>query len=122
MNKKLALIFLSSPTVFGSMLSVLLTVNPAHAAESIPLTTNPQSCTVNPHGLRLTCARLSQTTQIASTSNSTEVKAVSSNSAEETPMIQFTEEESDAAIILFGCDCPICINAIRQMRGLPPVF
>ncbi len=30
----------------------------------------------------------------------------------------FTEEESAAAIALFGCDCVKSINALRQMRGI----
>jgi hypothetical protein len=31
--------------------------------------------------------------------------------------VEFTEEESDAAITKFGCDCPACINSLRQLRG-----
>jgi hypothetical protein len=30
----------------------------------------------------------------------------------------FSEEESNASVALFGCDCPVCINALRQLRGL----
>ncbi|HBB35926.1 MAG TPA: hypothetical protein DDZ80_11105 [Cyanobacteria bacterium UBA8803] len=119
MNKKLALILLSSPTVFGSMLSVLMTVNPVRAAE--PIASVHQSCSSQPapHGGRLTCARLSQTTQVASNSDRVQAQTVTSD---ETPMLEFTEEDSELALNLFGCDCPVCINAIRQMRGLPPVF
>jgi len=36
-------------------------------------------------------------------------------------MLDFTEEESDAAAALFGCDCQMCINSLRQLRGLPPL-
>ncbi|WP_269086003.1 hypothetical protein [Chroogloeocystis siderophila] len=32
-----------------------------------------------------------------------------------------SDEESDTAVRLFGCDSLICINAVRQSRGLPPV-
>ncbi|AUB37281.1 hypothetical protein COO91_03219 [Nostoc flagelliforme CCNUN1] len=32
-------------------------------------------------------------------------------------MLNFTEEESDAAIQTFGCDCPYCLNSLRQLRG-----
>ena len=32
-------------------------------------------------------------------------------------MYEFTEAESDAAITLYGCDCPVCINALRQLQG-----
>jgi hypothetical protein len=36
-------------------------------------------------------------------------------------MLDFSEEESDAASALFGCDCQLCINSLRQLRGLPPL-
>jgi hypothetical protein len=32
--------------------------------------------------------------------------------------LNFTDEESDTAIALFGCDCPSCLNSLRQMRGM----
>jgi hypothetical protein len=32
----------------------------------------------------------------------------------------FSYAESDAAVVLFGCDCPACINALRQLRNQPP--
>jgi hypothetical protein len=120
MNKKLALILLSSPTVLGSMLSMVLTVNPAHAA---PLASGADSCQSESASQvrRLTCARFSQTTQIASTGDLSESLTANLDSQSDTPMLDFTEEESDAAVQLFGCDCIVCINAIRQMRGLPPI-
>lgn len=31
-----------------------------------------------------------------------------------------TDQESDAAIALFGCDCPSCVNAMRQLMGQAP--
>ncbi len=37
----------------------------------------------------------------------------------EHPMLEFTLEESDTAIALFGCDCPHHLNQLRQLRGLP---
>lgn len=37
----------------------------------------------------------------------------------EHPFLEFTLEESKAAIALFGCDCPAHLNQLRQMRGLP---
>ena len=122
MNKKLALVLLSSPTVLGSMLSMVLAVNPAHATEAVSSVTD--SCWSKPtsHINRLTCARFSHTAQIASTGDRTEVQTASiDQSSSEPPTLDFTEEESDAAVQLFGCDCVVCINAIRQMRGLAPV-
>jgi hypothetical protein len=34
-------------------------------------------------------------------------------------ILEFTEEESAAAMKLFGCDCVNSLNALRQMRGIP---
>jgi len=31
--------------------------------------------------------------------------------------LDFTDEESEAAIRIFTCDCPFCINSLRQLRG-----
>lgn len=33
-------------------------------------------------------------------------------------ILNFTDEESDEAVRLFGCDCIPSINAVRKMRGL----
>ena len=35
--------------------------------------------------------------------------------------LEFTEAESDEAIKLFGCDCPVCLNAVRQLHGIAPL-
>lgn len=119
---KLALILLSSPTVLGSMVSMVLTINPAHAAEPVDSGTNYCGSQVAPRVGRLTCARFSQTTHSANLGITTEAKIASADSSpSEVPMLEFTEEESEAAQQLFGCDCIVCINAIRQMRGLAPI-
>jgi len=40
---------------------------------------------------------------------------------ERVAMLDFSEAESDEAVALFGCDCQMCINSLRQLRGLPPL-
>ncbi len=32
-------------------------------------------------------------------------------------MYEFTEAESEAAVALYGCDCPVCINVLRQLQS-----
>lgn len=32
-------------------------------------------------------------------------------------LMNFTAAESDAAVLLFGCDCPSCIGALTQLRN-----
>ena len=43
--------------------------------------------------------------------------ASSTESLAEDPVMDFSAAESDAAAALFGCDCPPCINALRQLRS-----
>lgn len=33
-------------------------------------------------------------------------------------MLNFTDEESDSAIKMFGCDCPSSINKLKKLRGM----
>jgi hypothetical protein len=35
------------------------------------------------------------------------------------PMLDFSLEESETAMALFGCDCPNHLNRLRELRGLP---
>jgi len=37
--------------------------------------------------------------------------------ANEDPMMDFSAAESDAAVTLFGCDCPACLNSLTQLRS-----
>lgn len=32
-------------------------------------------------------------------------------------VLNFTEEESDSSINMFGCDCPSSINKLKKLRG-----
>ena len=34
-------------------------------------------------------------------------------------LLYVSEEESDTAVRMFGCDCVKAINALRQLRGIP---
>ncbi len=40
----------------------------------------------------------------------------------ESPMLDFTNEESEAAIDRYGCDCAGCITAVRQLQGKLPLL
>ncbi|NJO85742.1 MAG: hypothetical protein HC818_03095 [Synechococcaceae cyanobacterium RM1_1_27] len=37
----------------------------------------------------------------------------------EHPMLDFSLEESETAMAMFGCDCPHHLNQLRKLRGLP---
>lgn len=121
MNKKLVLALLSSPSVLSSL---FLAVNSVKAAE-----VQPQFGTIteSSSAVRRGCShtRCVSSTQLALLKGSALREIVFQKPSQvayaqpdaEYPM---TEEESNAAIALFGCDCPSCINALRQDRGQPP--
>lgn len=117
MNKKLILSLLSSSTIFASLMSTVAIVNPAHAAQRLIHTKDGRSCITHPHGgTTFVCIRVSQANQ-ASRPKPGETLSSMQPSDSNIAMLDFTEEESDAAIKLFTCDCPYCLNSLRQLRG-----
>jgi hypothetical protein len=120
MNKKILLNLLSTSSIFVSMMSTLVVFNPAHASTTITQrllhTEDGRTCITNPHGGKdFVCIRDSEKKQpYTSTRSATIVTSVSDQNV---AMLNFTDEESDAAIKTFGCDCPLCINSLRQLRG-----
>ncbi|KST67389.1 hypothetical protein [Mastigocoleus testarum] len=122
MNKKFILTLLSSPTIFASFISLVALVNPVSAAETQVQTQGDKNCVMNPHGgYKLICTRVSQVPKVKrpiTVAKADPVQSVTDDIIE----IKFTDEESDSAIALFGCDCPSCLNALRAMRGQEPII
>ncbi|BAZ67893.1 MAG: hypothetical protein KME28_24495 [Pelatocladus maniniholoensis HA4357-MV3] len=120
MNKKLALALLASPTIFTSLLSVIGIVNPAHAASPVIRLKDGEACIRHPHVSydRFVCMRTSKVDPRYSTAS--KFNAVNFSN-DKVAMLNFTEDESDAALATFGCDCPYCMNALRALRGQAPV-
>ncbi|WP_193195890.1 hypothetical protein [Nostoc sp. MG11] len=118
MNRKLILNLLSSSSIFVSLMSTLAAFNPAHASitQRLMHTQDGRTCITNPHGgTDFVCIRDSERKQAYSSTRSSSI--ATSVSDENIAMLNFTHEESDAAIKLFKCDCPYCINSLRQLRG-----
>ncbi|MBW4448792.1 MAG: hypothetical protein KME38_18500 [Spirirestis rafaelensis WJT71-NPBG6] len=116
MNKKFFLTLLSSPILFSSILSIVMMTQPAHASQTGTPAGTRLSCVRDPHTAtpRFACQRVSN-------SNATQAKPavkVAPVEANQISELEFTDQESDEAIKLFGCDCPPCINAVRQIHGL----
>ncbi|MFN6538514.1 MAG: hypothetical protein RM021_019485 [Nostoc sp. EkiNYC01] len=119
MNRKLILNLLSTSSIFASLMSTLGVLNPAHAniTQRLMHTQDGRTCITNPHGGKdFVCIRDSERKQ-PYTSQQRSATVVTSVSDRDIAMLNFTEEESDAAIKLFGCDCPYCINSLRQLNG-----
>lgn len=117
MNKKLILALLSTSTIFTSLLSTLAIVNPAQATERLLHTRDGRACITHPHGsTSFVCIRASEATSVPANVPSSTIATVETTD-EKIAMLDFTVEESDAAIDLFGCDCAYCVNILRQLRG-----
>jgi hypothetical protein len=119
---KISLFLLSGSTVVGSLLLMLMD-KPAQAA-TIGLTDTTNNIQKAPQA-NLGCDRanctgnkyLAEFTQTFSNQEANDFSNV-----QETPeghlILNISEEESDAAIALFGCDCITSVNALRQTRGI----
>ncbi|WP_413172784.1 hypothetical protein [Anabaena azotica] len=121
MNKKLILNLIASSSIFTSLMSTLGVINPAHASVNLTQrlihTNDGRTCITNPHGLKdFICIRDSERDPKASPApKSTVVSSLPSDNT--IAELNFTDEESEAAIRIFKCDCPFCINSLRQLRG-----
>ena len=127
MNRKLILAAISSPTLIGSLMALATTVSsiPQAEATEAPLV---NSCLIPLHGKlygKLTCQKITREAMAARNAREAE-QLKAAKQPRQVPEVmpeklEFTDEESDAAVALFDCDCPSCLNMLRQMRGLPPV-
>ncbi|MEA5514696.1 hypothetical protein [Nodularia sp. UHCC 0506] len=116
MNKKTLLSLLSTPMLVSSILSMGVMANQAQAAEPETKNTDKLTCVQNQHIWRPVCARASVLAQIPEYKPEIELSGEN-----EDTLLAFNIEESDMAVNLFNCDCPQCINALRQMRGIAPL-
>lgn len=116
---------------------------PSQANQTVDAAGNRLSCIQSPHSAtkKMVCIRVSNSIASVSTPGVKPAQAqpnenrvieftapqaqleqdrvVAFASVQELPELQFTDEESETSITLFGCDCPGCLNSLRQMRGLP---
>ncbi|AFZ61156.1 hypothetical protein H6G54_28935 [Anabaena cylindrica FACHB-243] len=121
MNKKLILNLLASSSIFTSLMSTLGIINPALASvnlnQRLMHTSDGRTCITNPHGLKdFVCIRDSERDPKAAPAPKSMVLSAQPSDSK-IAELNFTEEESDAAIRIFKCDCPFCLNSLRQLRG-----
>jgi hypothetical protein len=127
MNRRFLLALLTLPTLVGSSFCWLTAMPAAHAQSAQSSTapqkvsepdinaTEPQLCTLSNHSrFNLVCEKTSKLR------NSPQTKPIDyATDPQNSPLeFKFTDEESDAAIALFNCDCPTCINALRSLRTM----
>ncbi len=111
--KRLILALLSCPTIVGSAFCYLSAV-PAMAAE-VSGHGDAQVCVWSPHKKgNLVCSRVDKILAV----KAKPPVNLATNPKDSPVAFDFSVEESDAAIALFGCDCPLCINSLRNLRNI----
>lgn len=120
MNKKFLLTLLSTPVVFTSLMSMVVMSRPVQAVQTVDSTGTRLSCVSHPHTAtpQMVCIRVNNNTPTVTSTNGVKVAQANPNQITE---LKFTDAESDEAIRLFGCDCPRCMNSVRQLHGLAPM-
>jgi hypothetical protein len=108
--KKLFLTLLTMPTVVGFFLPLT-----AHAGSKIAdFSKNDRVLCVDKHSQNYCVTRATPNAKLAKIA-----RDIGSNFE---AGINFTDEESEAAAARFGCDCPACIRAIKQIRAFTGVI
>ena len=109
MSDSLWLKLVTIGTLTTSVLTMLLTADVSATATSF--TETPASCDL-PTDSRSKSSAMPHLNRGILVASSTENQS-------EYPFLDFSAAESDAAVTLFGCDCPSCISALRQLRREP---
>lgn len=102
MNYRFLLNLVAFPAFTSSILTITLMVHQASAAETSLVSA---SCDSTPTNLQATINHRSNQGILIASSDVTSLDS--------------SDAESDAAAALFNCDCPACINALRQLRSQP---
>ncbi|MBW4623679.1 MAG: hypothetical protein KME17_30500 [Cyanosarcina radialis HA8281-LM2] len=112
MDIRLAFRLMMLPTLAGSMLTLGMGIERASAvntSNAIAATSSSTACDA-PSKENLKSSRIRHLD-----------RGILLASAESTPdeagILDFTEAESDAAVELFGCDCPSCLSALKDLRS-----
>jgi hypothetical protein len=108
MNRRLLLYLFALPTLVGSSFCWLAAM-PSQALAATPKD-DAEICVISSHGAKnMVCTRVA-------TVKVKDPQALLDLSNPNSLKLEFTDQESDAAIAMFGCDCPACINALRSLQ------
>jgi len=131
-NSSLKILLLSSPAMIGTLFLNLVYGDSVQALDL--LNSEGSISTSNPSPSNLNCDRRSRTFGDRSICTGNQYLAAFPQINQQESVNQFpnveqneeghllldvTEEESDTAVQMFGCDCVKAINALRQLRGIP---
>jgi hypothetical protein len=113
--RRFLLLFLTAPTVLGTVLPIGSMTAPAVAAGTVK-TQDGKFC-IEAHA-RLVCVRPSQ---VGKTPKAELIAKAEAEAKNPDAFVNFSDEESDGAIAIFGCDCPACIRSLRHLRAMAQV-
>jgi hypothetical protein len=114
--KRFLLLFLTAPTVLGTVLPLDSLTAPAMAVGAAK-SEDGKFC-IEAHA-RLICVKPSQV--VGNTPRAELIARAEAEAKNPDTFVNFTDAESDGAIALFGCDCPACIRSLRQLRIMAQV-
>jgi hypothetical protein len=117
---KLSLALVSGSALSAAALLNLLFDQPAFAASKSSEHQNLPQSTADPTPALFTCnqANCAANDQLVIFERLTVIRKNVIPKPQNLPDLKFTDEESDAAVAKFGCDCPRSINVLRQTRGI----
>ena len=126
LNSLTRIALLSCPTMVGALILNLFYAESA-VAVNVEESNNNSLSAVNPSPSNLQCDRsnctgnnyLASFPQVENTENNTEDFPNLEQNEDGHLILDVSEEESDTAVSMFGCDCVKAINALRQLRGIP---
>ncbi len=110
------LILFACPAILAPM---LLVSNPTHAKEIVVQSSDPVASTSATPVYEIV---FEQQTPASPTPQVDAIAGYGCNCSSESPMLEFTDQESDASIERYGCDCAGCLNALRQLQGKLPLL
>lgn len=128
MSQILRLLFLT-PALIAPVLSLLTATRPAHAGEDgwVPVS-NDLTCLYavpqNSDSKQLSCKRINagsvENSKLIDITKQLDNRVMEREAAaqELADTFEMTEEESDTSVALFGCDCPVCVRSLRQLRSM----
>lgn len=120
MNRKFILTLLASPTIFTPLMSVIGIIAPAQAISPIIRLQDGKACIKHPHISydQFVCTRVAKIDDRYSTASKFNA---ANTSSDKVASLNFSNNDSDDAIAVFGCDCGNCLNALKALRSQAPM-
>ena len=121
-RKPIAFISLGSLLMTGKIVVANETIKKVQPVESLDAKVTPVSaesqraCVKHPKLGKFFCAKAEQLSHLKKGNSQIDAADLNNQDA----LLTVTDEESDAAVDMFGCDCVASINCLRKLRNSLP--